>query len=467
MLCHISPFQPSFPFKIIIFCHLFRFLTHKTTQYVTIYTINLFKLVAPIRSPRKYPPRRNFTPTLRPARPLSNRSSHLFAPKVSPAHLSAQNFHSYPYTHQHMSKVRTSGKKSSGPSSSSSSFVPSISSSGTIPSPFASKPKSDSKGKGGKDEVFSAGAKAGDAKGGDRTRQGQGFVFNTAGLGQHILKNPLIVNSIVEKAHIKPTDVVLEIGPGTGNLTVKLLEIAKKVVAVEFDPRMVVELTKRTSNTEHGHKLHIIHGDFLKVDLPYFDVCVANVPYNISSPLTFKLLAHRPMFRCAVLMFQREFALRLCAKPGSALYCRLSLNTQLLGRVDHLIKVGKNNFRPPPKVESSVVRIEPHNPPPPIDFIEWDGFVRLCFLRRNKTLGSIFKTSSIVELLTKNYATHCSMNDIEFPEDEDERSKIVSTKIANILQTHKMEDARSSKLCQDDFLKLLAAFNADGFHFSA
>ena len=173
------------------------------------------------------------------------------------------------------------------------------------------------------------------------------------------------------------------------------------------------------------------------------------------------------MFRCAVLMFQREFALRLCAKPGSAMFCRLSLNTQLLGRVDHLIKVGKNNFRPPPKVESSVVRIEPHNPPPPIDFIEWDGFVRLCFLRPNKTIGSIFKTNSIVELLTKNYETHCSMNNISLPEDQDERLKLVSQKVSQILLDNEMEQARSSKMCQDDFLKLLSAFNAEGFHFSA
>ena len=70
---------------------------------------------------------------------------------------------------------------------------------------------------------------------------------------------------------------------------------------------------------------------------------------------------------------QREFAQRLVAQPGDKLYCRLSINTQLLARVDHLMKVGKNNFRPPPKVESSVVRIEPRNPPPPINFREWDG----------------------------------------------------------------------------------------------
>jgi len=376
-----------------------------------------------------------------------------------------------------MSKVRTTGKRTA-PSGAAASFVPTISSSGTVPSfsttkkagnnntstTSSSSSSSSSAPKKG-DEVFSAAKSNKQDKGDDRTRQGQGFVFNTAGLGQHILKNPLIVNSIVEKANIKPSDTVLEIGPGTGNLTVKLLEVAKKVVAVEFDPRMVVELTKRTANTEHGHKLHIIHGDFLKVDLPHFDVCVANVPYNISSPLTFKLLAHRPMFRCAVLMFQREFALRLCAKPGSDMFCRLSLNTQLLGRVDHLIKVGKNNFRPPPKVESSVVRIEPHNPPPPIDFLEWDGFVRLCFLRPNKTIGSIFKQNSVLELLGTNYETHCKIQGKESELETDPNFVIDSVK--RILTETEMDNARASKMNQDEFLRLMAAFNEAGFHFTS
>lgn len=315
---------------------------------------------------------------------------------------------------------------------------------------------------GSKPETFSAAVGTKTNANSDRTRSGQGFVFNTAGLGQHILKNPLIIKTIIEKANIRPSDTVLEIGPGTGNLTVKLLEVAKKVVAVEFDPRMVVELTKRTTGTEHGHKLQIIHGDFLKVDLPHFDVCVANIPYNISSPLTFKLLAHRPMFRSAVLMYQREFALRLCAQPGTELFCRLSLNAQLLGKVDHLIKVGKNNFRPPPKVESSVIRIEPHNPPPPINFLEWDGFVRICFQRKNKTLSAIFKHKTIEDMMAKNYKTNCALNNVPFNEDP----KYTRDTIAQILESTHSGDRRASKMTQDDFLKLLARFNDAGFHFS-
>lgn len=114
--------------------------------------------------------------------------------------------------------------------------------------------------------------------------------------------------------------------------------------------------------------------------------------------------------RCAVLMFQREFAERLVAKPGDKLYCRLSINTQLLARVDILMKVGKNNFRPPPKVESNVVRIEPRNPPPPINYQEWDGLTRIAFLRKNKTLSAAFKQTTVTTMLEKNYRVHCSLN---------------------------------------------------------
>mmetsp|Transcript_4673 Transcript_4673/g.7235 ORF Transcript_4673/g.7235 Transcript_4673/m.7235 type:complete len:319 (+) Transcript_4673:117-1073(+) len=282
--------------------------------------------------------------------------------------------------------------------------------------------------------------------------------------GQHLLKNPLILNSIVEKAALKPTDIVLEIGPGTGNLTVRLLEIAKKVIAVEVDPRMIVELTKRVQGTPLYDKLQIVHGDFLKVELPFFDVCVANVPYSISSPLVFKLLSHRPLFRCAILMFQREFSLRLVAKPGDELYCRLSINAQLLAKTDHLIKVGKNNFRPPPKVDSSVVRIEPRNPPPPVNFVEWDGLIRLCFGRKNKTLGAIFRQTTVLELLKKNYATYCSLHGLPFDSEQDNSS--TKEKVMGILTEGGYAEKRSAKMDIDDFLRLLALFNQAGMHFS-
>jgi 18S rRNA (adenine1779-N6/adenine1780-N6)-dimethyltransferase len=208
-----------------------------------------------------------------------------------------------------------------------------------------------------------------------KTPQVSNLIAPNTSIGQHFLKNPAVVTSIIQKSGVKSTDVVLEIGPGTGNMTVPLLQKAKTVVALEYDPRMVREVLKRVQNTDEERKLQVIQGDAIATKWPFFDLCVANIPYQISSAIVFKLLAHRPMFRCAVLMVQEEFALRLSARPGEALYCRLSVNTQLLAKVDQLLKVGKNNFRPPPKVESRVVRIELKNPPPPVNFVEWDGMV--------------------------------------------------------------------------------------------
>ena len=95
--------------------------------------------------------------------------------------------------------------------------------------------------------------------------------------------------------------MVLEVGPGTGNMTVKMLEKAKKVVACEVDYRMVAELQKRVMGTPVQPKLQIMIGDVLKMDLPFFDLCIANVPYQISSPLVFKLLLHRPIFRYEII----------------------------------------------------------------------------------------------------------------------------------------------------------------------
>ncbi|KAK3894185.1 hypothetical protein Pcinc_002042 [Petrolisthes cinctipes] len=265
---------------------------------------------------------------------------------------------------------------------------------------------------------------------------------------------------MIEKAGLKTTDTVLEVGPGTGNMTAKLLERAKRVVACEVDSRMVAELHKRFVTTALHSKLDIRIGDVLKAQLPTFDVCVANLPYQISSPFVFKLLLHRPIFRCAILMFQQEFAQRLVARPGDKLYCRLTVNTQLLAKVAHLMKVGKNNFKPPPKVESSVVRIEPRNPVPNIDFNEWDGLLRIVFVRKNKTLAAAFKQSSVLQTLEKNYKTLCSLQEKKIPDDF-----VMKEKVENILINGKFDKKRARQMDQDDFLALLHAFNKEGIHF--
>ena len=176
---------------------------------------------------------------------------------------------------------------------------------------------------------------------------------------------------------------------------------------------MAAEVTKRVQGTPSARRLDVLLGDVIKTDLPYFDVCISNTPYQISSPLTFKLLATMPAPRVCILMFQREFALRLFAKPGDKLYSRLSVNAQMWAKIDHIMKVGKNNFKPPPAVESSVVRIVPKNPRPQISYDEWDGLLRIAFVRKNKTLRSSFLgTTSIMDMLENNYRTWCAQNDI-------------------------------------------------------
>ena len=280
--------------------------------------------------------------------------------------------------------------------------------------------------------------------------------------GQHILKNPLLVNSIVDKSCILSTDVVLEVGPGTGNMTVKLLERCKKLIAVELDPRLASELRKRVQDSPLSTKLQIIQGNVLKIDLPYFDVCVANLPYQISSPFVFKLLAHQPVFRSAVLMFQREFALRLVANPGDKVYCRLSANVQLLARVQHLIKVSRNSFKPPPRVDSSVVRIEPRETPK-VDLLQWDAMLRIVFLRKNKTLGSIFKTKPVLEALEKNLLLRSSLGQsvaIKYHGSE------VKERVLAVLRGIDRLETRPRTLGVQDFISLLREFSKHDFQFS-
>lgn len=172
---------------------------------------------------------------------------------------------------------------------------------------------------------------------------------------------------------------------------------------------------RRTNVVRHRpeqRKLEIMIGDFVKATLPYFDVCISNTPYQISSPLVFRLLSHRPLFRVAILMFQREFATRLVAQPGTALWSRLSANVQLYAKVDLVMNVSKNNFRPPPKVESSVVRVVPRDPPPPVEFGEFDGLGRIIFGRRNKVVHANFMAKGVIDMLESNWKTWASVNDV-------------------------------------------------------
>jgi 18S rRNA (adenine1779-N6/adenine1780-N6)-dimethyltransferase len=274
------------------------------------------------------------------------------------------------------------------------------------------------------------------------------FKMNTD-LGQHVLKNPGVAQAIVDKAGLKQSDIVLEVGPGSGNLTVKILERAKKCIAVELDPRMAAEVTKRVQGTPSAKRLDVVLGDVIKTELPYFDVCISNTPYQISSPLTFKLLALSPAPRVCILMFQREFAMRLFAKPGDKLYSRLSVNAQMWAKIDHIMKVGKNNFKPPPQVESSVVRLVPKNPRPNISYEEWDGLLRVCFVRKNRTLRAGFLgTVSVLDMLEQNYRTWCATNDITI---EDGLAEVPASEVLMEVENPPLDTAPAEDTIEDSW----------------
>ncbi|MEE8168242.1 MAG: 16S rRNA (adenine(1518)-N(6)/adenine(1519)-N(6))-dimethyltransferase RsmA [Candidatus Hydrothermarchaeales archaeon] len=173
-------------------------------------------------------------------------------------------------------------------------------------------------------------------------------------LGQHFLVNEDILRRQVEYARLSSNDAVLEIGAGTGNLTEFLVKNAKRVFVIEKDTGMIRILKERFSDAED---LEIIEGDALKLDFPRFDKAVANIPYVISSPLTFKLLEHT--FDRAVLTYQREFAERLIAKPGTKNYSRLSVATYYRARAEILEYIPRQAFYPVPKVASAIVELVP------------------------------------------------------------------------------------------------------------
>ncbi len=207
--------------------------------------------------------------------------------------------------------------------------------------------------------------------------------------GQHILKDKSLLRRIVRYAEIKKDESVLEVGCGTGNLTQFVLKKAGKVYGIEKDRRFVRILKSRFENEISQDRFVLIEGDALKVEWPQFDKFVSNIPYSISSPLTLKLLKSR--FKMAVVMYQKEFAERLVAKPGSRKYGRLSVLASSLCKAEIVENVKPHVFHPRPQVESAVVKIVPE---PQIKVRNPDGFERLlreAFSMRRKKFGRIAK----------------------------------------------------------------------------
>ncbi|HUI39655.1 MAG TPA: 16S rRNA (adenine(1518)-N(6)/adenine(1519)-N(6))-dimethyltransferase RsmA [Methanothrix sp.] len=167
--------------------------------------------------------------------------------------------------------------------------------------------------------------------------------------GQHFLVDRSTAERIAQYAELKRDDRVLEIGPGTGSLTEVLAGRAERVFAVEVDPRLAADLRGTFSNVQ------VIEGDALQVELPECNKIVSNLPYQISSKITYRLLSLS--FDLAVLMFQREFAERMVAPARSREYGRLGMVVGYLCDAEVLEIVPRSAFRPMPEVESAIVRL--------------------------------------------------------------------------------------------------------------
>jgi 16S rRNA (adenine1518-N6/adenine1519-N6)-dimethyltransferase len=217
--------------------------------------------------------------------------------------------------------------------------------------------------------------------------------------GQHFLIRPEVTERILSLGELRGSQSVLEIGPGRGALTEQLRSRCPRLVVVEIDRDLVADLRARLGNDP---VVRIVEGDVLQLDFdrelaadaPY--TVVANLPYNISTPLLMKLTERPDLFRRMVLMLQREVAERICAEPGGKDYGALSVAVQLAAQARIAFGVPPAAFRPPPKVESAVIVVEPFDPSPldTADRMAVRRLTRSLFSQRRKQLGNLLRRIS-------------------------------------------------------------------------
>ncbi len=203
-------------------------------------------------------------------------------------------------------------------------------------------------------------------------------------LGQNYLIDKNKRDQIVNFGNISNDDVILEIGAGIGTLTIELAKKAKKVIAIEQDAKICEILANRLKE-EKISNVELINDDALKVDFPKFTKIISNLPYQISSPITFKFLDYD--FDLAVLMYQKEFADRMNGEVASKNYSRLSAMLYFRCDVEKLTDVSQESFIPKPQIDSTVVKLTPkENRIPPDDFKVYSKFTKALFQHRNKKI---------------------------------------------------------------------------------
>lgn len=216
-------------------------------------------------------------------------------------------------------------------------------------------------------------------------------IVPTKKLGQNFVIDPNTVRYIVDQSHITETDIVLEVGPGLGSLTLGLLAKANKVVAIEIDSRLAQELphTVQRFAPDLTDRLTVIEADALKITPDQLGgveptAIVANLPYNIAVPVTIHLLEVFPSVTNVLVMVQKEVADRICAGPGSRTYGIPSVKIKWFGRAESAGNIGKNVFWPAPNVDSGLVRITVQ--PQVGNRAKVFSIVDACFAHRRKTL---------------------------------------------------------------------------------
>ncbi|MGV2828076.1 16S rRNA (adenine(1518)-N(6)/adenine(1519)-N(6))-dimethyltransferase RsmA [Myxosarcina sp. GI1(2024)] len=247
---------------------------------------------------------------------------------------------------------------------------------------------------------------------------------------QHWLRSEKVLEQIIAAAELKQSDCVLEIGPGTGVLTNRLLSEAEAVVAVEVDRHLCQKLLEKLGTKDN---FLLLQGDFLELDLksmlepfPKFqnpNKVVANIPYNITGPIIEKLLGKiaRPAtqtYDSIVLLVQKEVGERLIATPGTKAFGALSLRVQYLASCELICQVPARAFYPPPKVDSVVVRLHPRSlAKPAVNPSQLETLIKLGFGNRRKmlrnNLTSLVAKEDLERLLSKlDFNPKCRAEDL-------------------------------------------------------
>lgn len=233
-------------------------------------------------------------------------------------------------------------------------------------------------------------------------------------LGQNFLVDDNVIEEIIHSSNISKNDLIIEIGPGLGVLTNRLLQEANNIIAVELDSRMVNILKyrfKNNINNQAESKLEIINEDILKIDLTKIiaekkakiDIdkvkVVANLPYYISTPIIMKLLENRLDINEIIVMVQKEVAERLTAKTGTRLAGAITYAVEYYSEAESIIKVPKESFIPSPKVESEVIKLKVREKPK----IEVKNekllfnIIQKSFMQRRKTLSNALLNNNIIK----------------------------------------------------------------------